>query len=138
MKTVNQILEIATEYKDIVSAVYFLQDGGAMLNMGITDEDEDAVDEAHRLLVNARDSKHGGVVLNGQIYMLLGQAEPTASITDLPFHSAKEGEEYKFEMGSDAIDLTGERVRVYWDFVGRKGEEVDYSDYDYSIISRVN
>jgi len=51
MKTTKEVLEIAMENSDNAkSAIDFLEDGAAMAALGITDEDQDSVEEASEIL----------------------------------------------------------------------------------------
>ena len=51
MKTTKEVLEIALEdAEDAQAAIAFLEDGAAMAEMGINDEDQEAVEAAHEIL----------------------------------------------------------------------------------------
>lgn len=56
------------------------------------------------------------------------------------FHEAADGEEYDFEMQTNAADSDGNAYRVYWIYTNIKGEdakELDSYGYSQDEIDRV-
>lgn len=83
------------------------------------------------------ENKFGTVEFKGKTYWLKAQAEMTNRLMQNAYHEASEGEEYEFEMSSDATDEEGNEYVVYWVFEDIKGEEIELDMYDYSDVDRV-
>lgn len=138
---INLIVNAGAE--DNQSIKYVLEDGEALLSLGVSDVDEDVVEEAHSNITNyiKNSSKYGEVIHSERYYALVDQADYTNRL--LPsgytnYNDAKDGEPYDFEMSANAIDRNGNEYTAYWMFEGIKGEDDPELDtYDYDDIDRV-
>lgn len=79
-------------------------------------------------------TENGSVIFNGVEYALTTQADETSRLMPYaPYHEAKDGEEYAFEMAAYAIDADDNEYRVTWEFMnikGKDGRQLDEFDYD--------
>ena len=114
--------------EDNQSILYTLEDGAALLALGITDADQEAVEEAHEISNNARiyseaARQYGEVTHEGRSYALLGQADLTNRVFYGWEGDAADGDEYISEWSAPAIDQDGEEYVVRWRFDAIKGQE---------------
>ena len=83
-------------------------------------------------------SDYGTAQHEGKTIVLNDQAELTSRLMPyMPYHEAREGETYCFEMSAPGYDEEGNGCTVYWEFDAVKGEEPELDTYDYSEATRI-
>lgn len=85
-------------------------------------------------LNESTDKNYGDVTFKGKKYYLTTQAEPTSTIVPNGYNDVDYGEYYNFEMEAYAVDKDGDEYIVQWRFSDVKGEEKDYTEFDYDDI----
>ena len=76
---------------------------------------------------------------NGITIVLSTDADLTSRLMPyLPYHEAKDGEPYRFEMSAKGYDAAGNGCTVYWEFEAVKGSAQELDTYDYSKATRVS
>lgn len=55
----------------------------------------------------------------------------------LPYHEAREGDRYCFEVSASGHDEDKNKCTVYWEFEAVKGAELELDAYDYTLATRV-
>lgn len=123
--------------------VAILEDGEALAALGLTDEDQDEVEDAHSELsadlgVYYRFAgEFGKVGFDGVEYALIEQASQTNRVFSGWFGDVSTGEEYTDEWCANAIREDGETAVVYWQFDVTKGSEPEAEDLDWDDVHHV-
>ena len=132
---IDTIRETRPDMQGILDA---LEDGAALAAIGVTDADQEEVEEAHAEIKEAmRDyahnaSENGEVDFEGKSYALEGQAELSCRLFDGCWSNVDYGDEYTAEWSCTAIGEDGQRYEVTWRWQEVKGEEQeDASNYNW-------
>lgn len=132
---IDTIRETTTDLRDILAA---LEDGAALAAIGVTNSDQEEVEEAHAEIketikkYNHDASESGEVEFEGKSYALDGQAELSCRLFYGCWSNVAAGEEYTAEWSCYATGEDGQRYEVVWRWQEVKGEEQeDASNYNW-------
>lgn len=132
---IDTIRETRPDMQGILDA---LEDGAALAAIGVTDADQEEVEEAHAEIKEAMQNyarnaaENCEVVFGGKSYALDGQAELSCRLFDGCWSNVDYGDEYTAEWSCTAIGEDGQRYEVTWRWQEIKGEEQeDAGNYDW-------
>ena len=141
MQAQDIIESIRTTTTNLTEIIDVLEDGSSLLAIGVTDEDQEAVEEAHAEIkeqikcFNRFKVDNGGIEFEGKSYALVNQAELSNRVFHGWWGDASDGEQYTTEWSAPVMGEDGFDYIVVWQFDETKGAEPeDTSCYDWDSV----
>lgn len=123
--------------------IYALEDGEYLASIGLGDDDQTAVEDAHTELTaeleryNQFAAKNGKVEFESKCYALICQSELSDRVFSGWWGDVSEGEEYTSEWSAPAMGEDGNEYVVRWQFTEIKCAEREPADLDWDDVYEV-
>ncbi|MBZ6064686.1 hypothetical protein LA374_00440 [Aeromonas schubertii] len=123
--------------------IYALEDGEYLASIGLGDDDQTAVEDAHSELTaelkryNQFSAQNGEAEFEGKIYALTSKPELSNRIFSGWWGDVSEGEEYTAEWSAPAMGEDGNEYVVRWQFSEMKGAEREADSLDWDDVNEV-
>lgn len=123
--------------------IYALEDGEYLASIGLGDDDQTAVEDAHTELTaelkryNQFSAQNGEAEFEGKIFALTSQPELSNRIFSGWWGDVSEGEEYTAEWSAPAMGEDGYEYVVRWQFSEMKGAEREADSLDWDDVNEV-